>query len=287
MGIYKNTEAKKNLMQLYEKKLASLQVEYDDLYIKTNAGETHILRAGDLKKPSVAVLHGIDAGTPLTLEAMTDLLPYYNLYLIDSIGQTTKSAENRLPLKDNSYGYWLKEVFEQMELNKIPVIAVSYGAFLLQRLLAIAPEKVERAIFIVPGGLVNGKFWPSIKMLSWPLMKFMFSKSDEDLTRFLSAFYHTIGPDDLSFHRNNLLGVKMDYRRPPLVKRKEMDNFKGKVFIMVADDDIFFPGQEAIARCQQVFNNFVEAYILKNTKHFPHQKTYPLINEKIREWLER
>ena len=125
-----------------------------------------------------------------------------------------------------------------------------------------------------------------MKQLSWPLMKFMLSKKDKDLTGFLSAFYHTIGPDDLAFHRNTLLGVKMDYRKPPLVNKKEMENYNGKVFIMVADDDIFFPGSQAIVRCQEVFNNFVEAYTLNNTRHFPHREAYPIINEKVREWLE-
>lgn len=285
MGIYKSIEAKKNLMQLYETKLASLQVDYRDIYLDTSVGETHIIQSGNSEKPPVAVLHGINAGAPLTLEAMKDLLPNYNLFLIDSIGQTTKSAETRLPPKDNSYGFWLKEVFERMNFNKIPVVAVSFGAFLLQRLLAIAPDKVERAIFIVPGGFTNGKFWPSMKNLSWPLMKFMFSKSDKDLTRFLSAFYRVIGPEDLVFHRNTLTGVKMDYRKPPLVKPQEMACYKGKVFIMVADEDIFFPGKEAIARCQEVFKNYQEAFVLENTRHFPHKETYPLISNKIGEWL--
>ena len=286
MGIYKTTEAKENLMALYDKKLASLNIKYDEQYVSSKYGKTHIISAGEPAKQKVVILHGINAGAPMTLEAITGLLSDYNLIVIDTLGQTTKSDEVRLPVKDNSYGLWLTDVFEKLGIKNAPVIGVSYGGFLLQRLIAVAPQKVTKAIFVVPGGFANGPLLKSMKQLSLPLMRFMFTKSDKSLAKFLSAFYHNIQDDDLQFHRNTLLGVKMDYRKPPLAKHQEMKNYNGKVYIMGADNDIFFPAESSIEKCKNIFRNFQADHLIKNTKHFPHQEKFKEINDKIKEWLK-
>jgi pimeloyl-ACP methyl ester carboxylesterase len=55
-------------------------------------------------------------------------------------------------VKGNSYGYWLGEVMEGLGLEATPVVGISYGGFLLQKLIMAHPEKVGKAIFTVPGG---------------------------------------------------------------------------------------------------------------------------------------
>lgn len=175
-SIYKTEEAKQNLMALYEKRLLDLDIEFEEFDVETFAGKTHIIVTGKEDGPPVVLFHGINAGSPMILEAVEGLRDGFRLYGVDTIGQATKSAETRLPLDDASMARWLVEVLDALKLEKPSFIGVSYGAFLLEKLMTHFPERIGKGIFVVPAGLVNGTLIPSIRQISLPLMRFMITK---------------------------------------------------------------------------------------------------------------
>jgi pimeloyl-ACP methyl ester carboxylesterase len=86
--------------------------------------------------------------------------------------------------------------------------------------------------------------------------------------------------------RNLLLGVNMDFRRPLLLQKKDVLHFTKPVYMMVADNDIFFPGDEAVKKAKQIFLNLKDIHYLKNCKHMPNRNSYPEIQQKLREWID-
>ncbi len=283
--IYKSPAVKAEIMALYDAKLQACKLVYEERDVATSAGNTHVIVCGPADKPPVVLLHGINAGAPLALEAMRDLTDRYRIYAVDTVGQTTKSAETRPSVKDNSYGKWLAEVMEGLELPQAAVIGVSYGAFLLQRLMAHAPTRVQKAIFVVPGGFVNGGGWDSLKKLFFPLLKFNMTKKEAHLLHFMDAFYITKDAHSVAFQKAVLLGVKMDYRKPPLATAAEMAAFQAPVYAMVAENDVFFPGDKALARCKEIFKNLKGVTVLQGSKHIPDIADYPEIARQLGKWL--
>lgn len=284
-SLYKSAEAHATLMRLYDEKLASIGVDFESVRVDTPAGETHVLAAGKVDGPAVVVFHGINAGAPLALEAMKGLLDTYRLYGVDTIGQATRSAATRLPLNGPALGDWAAAVMEGLGLASAHCVGVSYGGFLLQKLMQTHPDRVKKGILVVPGGLVNGPFFPSMRLLTFPLMRFLRTKRDEDLKRFLAAFYEELDTHSLAFQRAVLLGFKMDYRRPPLLKLGDVDGLSAPVFGIFAEEDVFFPGPKALARCQAIFPHFTGFHMLKSGKHIPSARRFLEIEQKIREWL--
>jgi pimeloyl-ACP methyl ester carboxylesterase len=284
-SIYKTLDAKKTIMELYEKKLEACNIKYEETYINTFAGPTHVIIVGDKLLPPVVLLHGINAGSPLALEAMINLEKSNCIYAIDSIGQATKSSETRLPLNDNSYGIWLSEVCDKLQLNYTTFISVSFGAFFLQKLIAHNPKIIKKAIFIVPSGFANGPLFKSLLKLTYPLIKFLISKKETDLINFMDAFYNEKDRHSIDFQKAVLLGLNMDYRKPPIVKMNETINFNAPVYLMVADEDIFFPGDKTIKLCKKLFTNLKDIFVLEGSKHIPDRSEYPKIAAKINEWL--
>ena len=285
MSLYKNPEARVTMMRLYDEKLAACGIEYESVYIDTPAGKTHVIISGDEKLPPLVVFHGINAGAPLALEAIRHLNQTHRIYAIDTVGQATRSAETRLPMQGDAYGKWIVDTLDGLGLNKVNVIAISYGAFLLQKLMHYQPERLLKSIFVVPSGFVSGNFWRSMKELSFPLMKFLRSKKEEDLLKFMSAFFITKDRHSIEMQKTLLLGFKMDYRRPILVKNQETEKVTTPVYVMVADDDIFFPGDKTLKRCSELFSDLKDTYVLKQSKHIPDQSRYVEIEQTIAKWL--
>lgn len=287
MSIYKSTLAKTKIMNLYNAKLEACKLpNSESIYIDTKAGRTHVIVTGPKERPPVVILHGINAGAPVSLEALKDLYGSYRMYAIDSIGQTTRSDENRLSVKDASYGIWLGEVMDGLELEKADVLGISYGGFLLQKLIIAHPEKVKKAIFLVPGGLVNSNFVVSMKRLFFPLTRFLLTKKETHLKKFIRAFYTEIDDYALDFQRETLLGVRMDYSRPPLLKPKDVSNFKNPVYAILVDDDVFFPNEASLLKLKQAFSGFKDYYLLKDSKHIPASYQYPEIAACLDKWLQ-
>lgn len=283
--LYKNIEAKQNLMALYNEKLESLKIEYENIDVQTSFGNTRVIKTGNPDGKKIVLFHGINAGAPLTLEAVKELRSDFQLFAVDTIGQATMSDENRINILDNSYGVWSNEILEQLDIDSAIFIGISYGSYILQKLISYRPEKVSKCIFVVPSGLVNGKFLESMIKLSIPLTKFLITKKDAHLREFTKAFV----PEDDEFmfrlQKALLTGLNMDYRRPVLLKAEDVQKFSNPVYMIVADDDVFFPGLEAIERAKSIFKNFKEAHVLKNCKHMPDNSTYLEIQEKIKSWI--
>lgn len=285
-SLYKSIQAKTAIMSLYEEKLKSLQIDYKEIDINTTFGRTRVIKTGNENGKIIVLFHGINAGAPLTLEAVKDLRKDYLLYAIDTIGQATMSDEKRINILDNSYALWSEEVLRLLSINEAIFIGISYGAYILQKLVTYKPEIVKKCIFVVPSGLVNGKAGASITKLTFPLIRFLITKKDAHLKKFTKAFVPE--EDDFMFRLQKaiLTGVNMDYRRPILLEEKDVKNFTSPVYMIVADNDIFFPGHEATERAKKIFKNFKEVQVLKNCKHMPSKVDYLEIQQKIKDWIE-
>lgn len=284
-SIYKSATDKAKILALYEEKLKSLDFPVLEKDIETAYGTTRVLISGNDKGKKIVMFHGIHAGSPLSLESIKNLQLSYKIYAIDTVGQATKSAETTINIKDNSFALWADEVLNKLSIVQADFIGVSYGSYILQKLITYRPQKIGKCIFVVPSGLANGNFWPSLKNLTIPLIKFKITKKDEDLKKFLR---HFVPEDDkymFAFQRAILTGLHMDYRRPQILQKKDVEHFTNPVYIIVADDDVFFPADKSIAKAKKVFKNLKEVHYLKNCKHMPDQSHFIEIEDKIKKWI--
>lgn len=272
-------------MRLYDVRLSRVEATTRSINVDTFAGNTHVVIAGAEDNPPIVVTHGINAGAAMTIEAMQGLLQKYRVIGVDTVGQATKSAKTRLSLTDESYGKWLCEVIRRLGLEQVPVLGVSYGGFILNKLLQHDQSVVSKAIFVVPAGFTNGPFLQSMKKLTWPMIQYFITKRRKKLRKFIDAFYNSIEEEDLEFQEYLLLGTRTDFRRPPLVKDNDVKHVETPVYCIVAGADIFFPGERSLANCRKVYPNFKDGYLLKGAKHVPDSKLHPVINEKVDQWL--
>lgn len=283
--IYKSEEHKKVIMDLYQQKLDSLNLTYEEKQVSTFAGKTNVIIAGEAHLPPVVLFHGINAGTPLALESIKDLTKQYRIYGVDTVGQATRSAETRLPFKGDSYGRWIVEVLDALGLDKPMFVSASYGAFLLQRLIAHAPQRVSKAIFIVPSGFANGPVLQSIFKLLLPMGKYKRTGKREDLIKFIDAFYNEKDEHSIALQGALLQGVNIDTRRPTVLSKAECANFDAPVYALAAEHDIFFPTEKVIKKINSLFSNVKKVEVLQGSKHVPDLKDYSKITKIVGEFL--
>ncbi|UTW61541.1 alpha/beta hydrolase [bacterium SCSIO 12741] len=284
-SIYKSPQAREKIFQLYDQKLASLDFPLEEKDLNTTYGQTRVIVSGNPKGQKVVLFHGVHAGSPLTLECIKGLQKDYQFYAIDTIGQATKSADTTINIKDESFALWADEVLDQLDVTSAHFIGISYGAYILQKLITHRPSKVEKCVFIVPSGLANGNFWPSMTKLSIPLMKYQFSKKDKDLRAFVKHFVPEEDTYMFEFQKAILTGLHMDLRRPQILQKKDVEHFTNPVYLILADDDVFFPDDKVLKQAKVVFQNLKDVHLLKDCKHMPNGTHLFEMEQKIKQWI--
>lgn len=284
--MYKHDAARAELLALYRAKLQSLGIAHTSAYVETSAGRTHVLIAGAADLPPVALIHGVTASAPIALEPIQALARRYRIFAIDCVGAPNPSAETRLSMHDDGYGRWLAQVFDGLGLQKPPCIAASYGAFVLQRLIAFAPDRIGSIAFVVPAGFANASLFATLSKVLLPLMRFYRTRKETDLVRFMSAFFTRTDAFSIAWQKAALLGLNLDLRKPPVLTEKEAAGFTGPVYMLAADDDVFFPAAKGIARCRKLFRGFRESAVLEGSKHVPAPDAFPRIERQVEAWLE-
>lgn len=283
--LYKNNLAKAQILALYDEKLDQLNLNFEVFDINTRFCTTRVYKTGNPSGKVVVLFHGINAGSPVTLEAVKELSDRYLFYAIDTPGQTTRSEEYFFDIYGDDYAVWAEEVLEQLSVTDVAVIGISYGAYILQKIMIHRPNLISKAIMVVPAGLVNGKLIESMVHLTVPLTKFMITKNEKHLKRFVSSFVPDEDDYMFKFQKCLLNGVNIDFRRPKLIKNTQVLHFEKPVYVMVADNDVFFPGMAALERAKKVFPNLQQTYILNNCKHLPGKERYPEIQRVVSGWI--
>jgi pimeloyl-ACP methyl ester carboxylesterase len=247
--------------------------------VSTKFGDTHVLVGGPENGPSLVVLHGALTSSAHLLVELAPLLETFRVYAVDIVGQSVKSAEARPLVTNNEYGEWLAQVMDGLELARASVLGVSWGGFVAIRLAAIAPERIERLILLVPAGVVKSPAWPGITKIGVPMLLYRLFPSEKRLRAFVKNLLTTTDDDWMPYLGDAFRSYNLDMRIPALARPEELKALQAPTLVVGADGDLSFPGRALIARAHELFPTLSGEELLTDSKHSP-----PTTNE-FRLWL--
>ena len=285
--IYKDPEGKKQLLELYDKMKNELVTKFDSTYVETRFGKTHILVGGNEDAEPLVCFHGGNVVNPITLKWFEPLAKKYRLYAPDTIGHPGKSDECRLNPRSNQYAQWVCDFMDGLGLTKAKFIGPSYGGGILIRLAAFAPERIEKAVFLVPSGIAGGKISNMMKKILIPLAIYKMIPSDENLLKACQEMFDTkIEPELLLQIKYVYDYVKLETTFPSYATKEELKNYKAPTLLFAAENDVFFPANEVIPKAREIFPTLSKTVTLKNASHFQNERNLKIIIEEIEEFFK-
>ncbi|TVR75362.1 MAG: alpha/beta hydrolase [Marinilabiliales bacterium] len=267
--IYKSPEGEKILMDIYDRQLRSLNIEYDSRFIQTRFGDTHMITAGNKKGKPVVIFHGGNSTNPYNLKAFLHLLKNFRIYAPDTIGHPGRSAQTVLSSSDNSYGEWAADVIGGIGPDRAGAIGISYGGGILARLAAVKPECIERAAFIVPSGIANSSLLSIIMKLGLPMIRYRMFPRKENLVKAVRPLINTddIDEDTLEMVEAVFKHVDVKAEMPRNAREDELARFNGPVMVIAAGRDVMFPGRKVLKRAEKIFANLERPVLLDESSH--------------------
>ena len=283
-SIYKSAAAQKELDSLYGRQMKKLGLPFRDRYLDTPFGKTHVTETGNFAGKPLLVFHGGNANSAYNLLACKFLAEEFHLYAVDTIGHPGKSAETCLPARGNAYGVWAASVIDGLGYSQMACLGGSFGGGILMKLLCAAPEKVERAVLLVPAGIQNAAAIRSVSML-FPMLFYRFTHQEKWLLRCILKMAireEEIDSDTYEMVKASIDGVRVKIGMPGNVKPDT--RCEVPVLVMAAQKDCLFPAQKVLPRAKKIFRNRV-LYMMAGRGHLHHLKGWE--EKMIRNFLFR
>ncbi len=267
--VYKSKASEKALIDLYDKQLARLNIEFEDLYVETRFGLSHVIKSGNKEGKPVLLFHGGNSTAPYYLAGFCDLLKHNCVYTVDTIGHPGKSAQTVLSAKTMDYGVWASDVISALGFEKICCIGGSYGGGVLVKLMCVSPEKVEKSVLIVPSGIANVSTFRVMVNMGIPMMMYIITKNEYWLRKtilLMAMDEKNIDDDTYEMVKCSFENAVVKAGLPSNVPQEMLSKFTAPTLMITAEKDCLFPGEKVINKAKTILTN-LETVLLHGQGH--------------------
>jgi pimeloyl-ACP methyl ester carboxylesterase len=269
-AIYRTPEGREVWRSLYRRCLDAIPVATESVEVDTRFGRTHVLSCGPADAPPVVMVHGISAFAPDILIAHHDLADRFRIYAVDVVGQPGFSAETCPKKTDSSYADWLVDVLDGLGIERAAFLGNSYGAFICMRMMAHAPERIERAVLTVPVCIARFRYRRMLRRLILPCLAYRGHQSARLLDHASrSLFAPGESPDPRVSEMVGAIFVHLhqDPVPPPMVRRSDLAQYDSPTLILGAEHDLYCSPTELVRESCRVFRNLSAVTVVAGSGH--------------------
>lgn len=286
-SIYKSESGKKEIVALYNKALHRLNVVYRSQMVSTQFGKTHVLEIGPKDGPPIMIFQGGNAINPMVLSWFKPLLTNeFRILAPDTIGHPGLSSEKRISPLDDSFGRWVVDLLDNYDIQKAILIGPSYGAGIILRTAAYTPDRVSKAVLVVPAGIAAPSIYKILRKIVIPMIVYRFAPSKERLRKVIEP----MSTEELDGFFEDATGailrnVRLETKMPKYTTEEELKGFDAPTILFSAENDIFFPSQKINPRAENIIPNLVAIHTLAGERHVLSLHALRAINEQIVEFI--
>lgn len=175
-SLYTSEKEKKEILALYDEKLTAQSIPHQYQTIETSYGNTNVIVSGNPSSPPMILVHGSNGCAPIAIETYPNLYKSFRVYAIDVLAQPNKSAETRLGMDDDSYGKWMHEIIDELDLDNVRLAGFSFGGLIILKTLEFNESKIKEVYLSAPAYIVNGNPFKLLFNVFLPMKRYKKTK---------------------------------------------------------------------------------------------------------------
>lgn len=287
---FKSPEGEAAFLEAYDNAMKFWPVTYEEIEITNRFGTTHVVTSGPKDAPPLVLLHGMLGTLTMWSPNIADLSKDYRVYAIDVMGQPGKSVPNE-PIRDAAgFVAWLSETFNGLDLDRLYLVGMSYGAWLAIHFTLTAPERVQKLVLLSPVAC----FQPLVRQFILRMLPMGLFPTR--LT--VNSFFGWMGINDTPGDRVaqsqldlTYLGMK-HFRFPPEAARlmpgvfsdEELRTLPVPVLLLIGEREVLYDPVKALARARRLISNF-EGELVPQSSHDMCVSQHRIVDERVLAFL--
>jgi pimeloyl-ACP methyl ester carboxylesterase len=290
LGPFKSEDLRARYMAAYDAVLRKWPVAYEELYVPTGLGVTHVIVSGPVTAPPLLLLSCMQGTATVWRPNVEGLSRHFRLYAVDVIGQAGKSVAIRKIKNRRDYAGWLGDLLDGLGVARTSVVGNSYGGFLAVSLALLAPARVDRVVLISPAGVfasVVGTFLYGA--LRAGVAYLAGNRRAPEIAAFLGRDVH-LDPRDADWaHLVSLAlssGVRMNLAFPSVFSKAELRAIRAPALLLIGDNELLYEPHATLRRARACMPT-LEGEIVPNAHHIAAMARPGEINALIIQFLQR
>jgi pimeloyl-ACP methyl ester carboxylesterase len=150
LSVFRSEPGEKLTIEAYDNVMNYWPVPYEDLYLDTKLGKTHIIVSGPPAARPIILIHAFYASAASWYRNAKDLSAGYRIYAADIIGDPNKSKPFKPIRQLSEYVDWFRDILDQLNLDSADFIGNSVGAYHIANFALNEPRRVRSMALIGP-----------------------------------------------------------------------------------------------------------------------------------------
>ena len=282
LSVFRSKLGEELVSEAYNRLLTNWGVPYEDLYLETKLGRTHIIVSGQTDSPPLILIHAFYASAASWYQNVKSLSEKFHVFAIDIIGDPNKSKPLKPIRQISCYIDWFIEVLNQLKIDRCDFVGNSVGAFHIANFALIEPDRVKSMTLIGPAAtFINiPKFYLHTfpgGMTGWGFMVKHAVKWIENGSPF-DPMFKTL------FYLLLKYGKSANQVFPAVMTDEQLKQIQTPTLLIYGEKEVIYDYSLAIRRAQQYLHK-VSIEIIPEANHITGASRPDLTNEAILKFL--
>jgi pimeloyl-ACP methyl ester carboxylesterase len=292
MRVFMSPDIEAKFLKAYEAVLKHWPVPYDEIYVPTRFGDTHVIASGPQGATPVVLLNPGGGSVAIWRKNIQPLSQLYRVYAVDVIGEMNKSIPIR-PIKNHlDFIDWAADLFEGLQIETAHFIGNSNGGFFALNIALYLPERVQKVVLISPAAtfVQMWAWWWHLLIPAHIIAPLIHSES---LVHKAYDWLWNDFPVDEDYARLKIISTIAGYPRyrptrnsfaPSVFKADELHRLKTPVLLLIGDHEVIYNPEQAIHSAKHLVRD-LKADIVPNANHSSQYTAPEYVNKKIIDFL--
>ena len=290
LPVFPSSQRYEEFSTAYQAVLQQWPAPYQEIFIPTSFGETHVIASGPENAPPIIFLHAFFATAAVWYPNAGGLSQNFRTYAVDILGEANMSRPTRAIKNMDEMVIWFTELLTGLGIQKTFLVGNSFGAFLSATLAMHIPDRIRGMVLIGPAATFKSitpfyihMFLPKMLMMLFPWMP--------GITRLVRSGLEWMRaglPIDQNW--GELFNICMCYGGatnqvfPKVYSREELGRIKTPTLLLIGDREKIYKPEETIELAKKAVPG-LQAEIIPGAHHITALAQPEIVNQRIEQFF--
>jgi pimeloyl-ACP methyl ester carboxylesterase len=281
--VFRSPEIEAQYNAAYEAALKLWPVPYEELYIPTRFGDTHVIASGPKDAAPLVLFHPAGCGATIWYRNAGPFSQRFQTYSVDTIGEVNKSILTRPVRSRQEFADWIVDLLSGLQIENADMVGNSFGGFLTLNTALYLPDRVKKIVLISPAATFV-QMWAWI----WHFFPAYLIGSKRMLLKAYDWIWQGFPKDECIAQMRAITSVSgVPHHVPPSVfNDEELRKIQTPTLLLIGDHEVIYKPERAIRRATRMMPG-LRAEIVPNANHNAEFTAPDFVNKKILDFLAR